>query len=214
MSVILFDKDGVIVDTEGIYLQRYKKYLNYLGYSVSDEQIISLAGSNAKRDIRLFHQWFGEDFDEEKYHSCHDEYYRNAEPIDYNKLKMKNLNETLRKLKEDGHHLSLVSSSNMKSINYIVDLYAIRDCFDYLISGDDFHESKPNPEVYLYAKSKYDYLNEKIFVVEDSDLGIEAGKRAGLTVIAKRDDRFNYDQSKADYVIDDLMEIIDIVKNK
>ncbi|MDO4378372.1 MAG: HAD-IA family hydrolase, partial [Erysipelotrichia bacterium] len=169
---------------------------------------------NAKRDIRLFYQWFGDNFDEEKYRSCHDEYYKNAEPIDYNKLKMKNLNETLHRLKKDGHHLSLVSSSNMKSINYIIDLYDIRNYFDYLISGDDFHESKPDPEVYLYAKSKYDHLKEKIFVVEDSDLGIEAGKRAGLTVIAKRDDRFNYDQSKADYIIEDLTEIIDIVKNE
>lgn len=210
MSIILFDKDGVIVDSEQTYLKRTQDYLKYLGYNVDDQQIKSLAGGNNKIYYRYYHQWF-EDFDDEKYENCKNEYFKNVEPVNFNNIKMKNMDETLKILKNKGHHMSLVSSATIKSIDNLVDLYGIRNYFDYLISGEDFHESKPNPEIYLFAKNKYKNINEKIYVVEDSELGIEAAKGAGLTVIAKRDNRFNYDQSKADYFIDDLLEIIDIV---
>ena len=82
-----------------------------------------------------------------------------------------------------------------------------------IISGEVFKESKPNPEIYLTCIEKLNLEADECVAVEDSEYGIEAAKKAGLICIAKRDDRFNYDQSKADYFIDDHDEIKDILEN-
>lgn len=211
MSIVLFDKDGVIVDSEPTYLKRNKAFLNHLGVEVSDDDLKCLAGSNPRRDLAFYRKWLGDKFDKDDFQKERKTFFDKCK-IDFLSLKMPNLDITLQSLRNKGHHMSLVSSSGKEMINRIVNLFDISQYFDYLISGDDFKEAKPNPEIYLYAMSKYKNINEKIYVIEDSTLGIEAAKGARLTVIAKKDDRFNYDQSKADYLINDLVEILDIVK--
>ncbi len=212
MSIVLFDKDGVIVDSEPAYMKRNKAFLKHMGYDVSDEDLKIFAGSNRRRDEKIYKEWFGEDLDVDAFMAEKWRYFNECQRVDFSKLKMPHLDETLHSLKDNGHRMSIVSSSSRSAIETLVDLYDIRDYFDYLISGDDFKEAKPNPEVYLFAMSKYKDINEKIYAVEDSTLGIQAAKNAGVITIAKKDERFNYDQSQADYFIDDLLEILDIVE--
>ena len=108
--------------------------------------------------------------------------------------------------------MSLVSSSNPIEIINVVNELNIKKYFDFLISGDQFEESKPNPAIYNYAKTKYAYENCNFFVIEDSPYGIEAAKHAGLTVIALKDRYFGMDQSMANYIVDNLLDVLDIVK--
>ena len=168
-----------------------------------------MVGGNAKRDAMLYRKWFGEDFDVDAYNKEKSLCYKDR-PYDYKAIVMPHATYVLKALKDRGHRMSLVSSSNLESINMMVDELEIREYFDYLITGDDFKRSKPDPEVYNYAKSKYDASDDDFYVIEDSNLGIEAGKRANLKVIALRDTRYGIDQSRADYIIDDLIEILDI----
>jgi len=75
-----------------------------------------------------------------------------------------------------------------------------------------FAKSKPNPEIYLKSAEALGLRTNECVVVEDSYYGIEAGKRAGMTVIAKRDTMFGTDQSKADYFIGSLSEIVPLLE--
>ncbi len=211
MSVIIFDMDGVIIDSEGVYLERLKEFLAYKGYSVAESDLLDLVGSNTKRDKVKLRELIGSTFDYENFEKERREYFKNR-PIDFGKLFMPNVLETITELKNNGHSLSLASSSPLRHIHKILDLLGVSDCFDYVISGEDFKESKPNPEIYIYTRNKYPSTKiDEIYVVEDSTLGITAAKEAGLKVIAKNDNRYHFDQSSADYHIDDLLEIISIV---
>ena len=80
-----------------------------------------------------------------------------------------------------------------------------------IVTGDDFKESKPNPEIYLYCQKTLKLKSDECLVVEDSPIGIEAGKRAGLKVVARKDTKLNMDQSLADYYIDDLWGLKDLI---
>ena len=85
----------------------------------------------------------------------------------------------------------------------------MRPWFDLVVSGGQFKQSKPNPEIYHYTAKTLKVKEAEFFVIEDSEVGIEAGKAAGMTVAALRDERFGFDQSKADYMMESLMEILD-----
>lgn len=209
MSVILFDMDGVIIDSEIVYMERLKKFLRYKGLNLSIEQLNLLIGSNTRKDRALYKEWFGDNFNYDKFINDQNEYF-NKTPINYKQIIMKHAFEVIVALKNRDHSLSLVSSSSPNYIEEVVSSLNIKQYFDYLISGDSFLESKPNPAIYNYAKSKYE-CNKNIYVVEDSTYGIEAAKRASLPVIALKDRHFGMDQSRADYIIEDLIEILDIV---
>ena len=75
-------------------------------------------------------------------------------------------------------------------------------------SGGQFKQSKPNPEIYHYTAKTLGIPEEECFVVEDSTVGIQAGKAAGMTVAALEDDRFGFDQSQADIQIRQISEIL------
>ena len=214
MSVILFDLDGVIVDSEGDSLGRIYRFLIGEGFDITLDQLLPLVGGNRKSEIRFYRQLFGEDIDCEALVAKRRAHYRAHTP-NYSKLMMPNIQKTVKELTKRGHHLSVASSSSYRHIYDVLDAGKIRDYFEHIVSGEDFDEAKPDPAIYNFCRSKYpDIPINDFYVVEDSALGIEAAKGAKLYCIAKKDNRFNIDQSKADIFINDLYEIIDIVERK
>ena len=87
----------------------------------------------------------------------------------------------------------------------------LEDMDGYVLSYRE-HCSKPDPEIYLYTAQKLGVAPEECLAVEDSTFGVLAGHRAGMTVAALKDDRFHFDQSPADYRMDRLTEILEILK--
>lgn len=84
---------------------------------------------------------------------------------------------------------------------------AILPLFEVIASGNDFRESKPNPEIYLHVAAELHAKPQQCTVIEDSTYGIQAAIRAGMRVLAKRDQRYGFDQSPAHALFDDLAEI-------
>ena len=84
----------------------------------------------------------------------------------------------------------------------------MRPEFDLIVSGKQFKQSKPNPEIYHYTANILGVREDECFVVEDSTVGIEAAYRAGMSIAGLKDDRFEFDQSKADYHIDHISDIL------
>ena len=90
----------------------------------------------------------------------------------------------------------------------------LTDYFEFFLSGEMFRVSKPNPEIYLTCIEKLGLSAEECIAIEDSEYGIAAAKAANLTCIAKRDTRYGFNQTAADYMVDDLLDIIQIINNK
>ncbi len=74
------------------------------------------------------------------------------------------------------------------------------------MSGNEVARSKPFPDVYLAVAKKLGVKPENCIVIEDSANGIKAGKNAGMFVVAKREERFNFSQEEADLIINELMD--------
>ena len=131
-------------------------------------------------------------------------------PRDYQTLINPGAVETIRELPRRGVRVALASSSPMDSIEEVLDACGLSDAFEYVVSGEQFKESKPEPDIYLHALDLLGLPADRCCCVEDSVPGITAGKRAGLTVIAKREERFGFSQDAADKIIDQLPELLEL----
>ncbi len=138
------------------------------------------------------------------------EVWASAYPCDYRKLLNSGVAETLTGLKERGVRVALASSSPLNNIEEVLGTCGIRDYFEFLVSGEQFKRSKPEPDIYLHAIDRLGLPADCCCCVEDSLYGITAGKRAGLTVIAKREERFGFSQDAADKIIDQLPDLLEL----
>ncbi len=83
-----------------------------------------------------------------------------------------------------------------------------------LVTGQEFTESKPNPDIYCFTAKELGVNVQQCIVVEDSTYGIEAGKRAGMYVMAHHDVRFGFNQSRADEIFYDFLEFFRKIKER
>lgn len=212
MNYIIFDMDGVIIDTEPEYRKRTKAFFESLGFCISEELYDLTCGSNKKHTYELFRSRVeGFDLPYEEYVRRLDAY-RMERPVDPTKYVDKTIYPLLEWLKQKGIHIALASSSPKENIVRYLTALKIIDYFELLVSGLDFRNSKPDPEIYCYTIDKLGASASDCLVIEDSVYGITAAKCAGAVVVAKKDDRFGQDQSGADYMIESLLQIESIME--
>ena len=204
----IFDMDGVIVDSEIVYNDYLLAFAQTKNPSVTMDQINPMVGRTKKDSwlimadaIRNGQTW------EELYAEFRilDIY----QHVNYKKIFRPEALTVVKELKARGYRVALASSTGPKLIARIMEETGMRPWFDLIVSGNQFKQSKPNPEIYHYTAKPLKVPEDACFVIEDSEVGIEAGKAAGMTVAALRDDRFGFDQGKADHMMENLMEILD-----
>lgn len=210
IKAVIFDMDGVIVDTEFAYVDRMKRFLNSECIYPSQEQLFSIVGSSSKKRWELISDWYKSTLEEDEFERRFSEYFID-EPINYKSIQEKTLIPTLETLREKDYSLAIASSSSYDEVKEVINACDVNRYFDTIASGDMFQESKPNPEIYLFTAKKLNLLPEECLVIEDSPYGILAAKRAKMTVVAKRENRFMFSQEGADYFIDRLEEVKDIL---
>lgn len=120
------------------------------------------------------------------------------------------MHEGIAGLKERGVRVALASSSPLDNIRTVLAACGLSDAFEVIVSGVDFTESKPDPDIYLHTLAKLGLPAKACCCIEDSVPGITAGKRAGLTVFAKREERFDFSQDAADAILDRVDDILEV----
>lgn len=214
-KAVFFDFDGVICDSEMLHVQIALDFYKKENIHVFPEEIYRSIGGNRRMNnlLKVYNDHIDEipyDYDtfrERK--SIHREKYKD---FNYGTIVFKNVKKTLCTLKDKGIKLALASSSSMPYL-----LKNIKDCdlegiFDYVISGDMFKQSKPHPEIYNTCLDYFGISPKEALIVEDSPYGIEAGVNANVEVIAIKDYRFGLDQSKANYYVDDIIEVLNYIE--
>ena len=212
IKAVIFDMDGVLVDSEPVYQEATINVLDSLNIKATKEDLLKLAGGSSLHFNKFIQDVSKGSRSCEDFNKICDQYYLDN-PVKYEEIMFPHVRETLDYLKYKGYILALASSSKEYEIENVLKRCDLKDYFKLIISGEVFKESKPNPEIYLTCIKRLNIEADECVAVEDSEYGIEAAKKAGLICIAKRDDRFNYDQSKADYFIDDHDEIKDVLEN-
>lgn len=210
-SAVIFDMDGVLVDTEVYYLDCRGRFLEESGVPVSHEERLELVGASVKQDRANMLKWFtraGISIDAEGIEMLEGAWWKDR-VIDYRTLLNPGVEETLVELRRRGVRLALASSSSHRNIAQVLADCGLGEYFEVITSGEQFHESKPNPEIYLHTLDALGLPASACCCVEDSLPGIAAGKSAGLTVIAKREERFGFTQDDADAIIDSIPDLLD-----
>lgn len=206
-KVVIFDMDGVLVDTEPVYYRRLEEFLISRGYHFSRAVLDSLVGESSRKTFSILKQADPAFYDSEETYRRDMRAFHRHHRIAYRELANPHLHQTLNQLKDTGWRLALASSSPQSNIEQVLQELEILPLFEVIASGDDFKESKPNPEIYLHVAWRLHVLPQQCHVIEDSTYGILAAVRAGMRVLAKRDERYGFDQSPAHQLFDDLMEI-------
>ena len=214
LEAVIFDMDGVLVDSEFVYRQGHAAYFASVGVAVSPEELNQLAGSSRKVERVLYEQWWerslGERISGEEIERREDEYW-DEHPISYREIMNPGVPETLEELRSLGLRLAVASSSPLSHIEKVLAECGIDGCFEVVESGDELHQSKPNPEIYLLTLDKLGLSADVCCAVEDSDPGIQAARSAGLYTIAKREERFGFTQLGADVMVDEIPGVIGAV---
>lgn len=205
IKAVLFDMDGVLIDSEPIYMHQTIDFFQHHGINVDHSELLKLPGSSHQLGLEIQASWWHETIAPEKLDELLELYYRD-QSLTYSEFLNPHVKYMLPRLKQAGLQLAVASSSSLEAVNEMVEGCAIKEYFDFLISGQDLHKSKPDPAIYLLAMEKLNVRPEECIVIEDSNYGIEAGKRAGAKVIALKDPRFYRDQSEGDYLVADLFE--------
>lgn len=203
-KAVLFDMDGVLAFTEQFYNQRRMDYLAEHGlcfdkvpdFSGADDAAIweALVPDDAGRRRRL--------------HAGYEEY-SSAHPTPWAAVANPQAATTFGLLRRRGISVAICSSSPRALVDELVVALDLEDLVDCTMSGYDCSEFKPSPEIYLRAMDGLGIHASQSIVVEDSPIGIAAGKRSGALVCALRPPAgVRLDQSGADVIIDDLVDVV------
>lgn len=201
---IIFDMDGVLVDTESFYQRRREDFLCQMEFDYHGNR--NFVGSNERA---IWETMVPEDPEFRQEMLMGYRAYRRLHPIPYGELLDPQVPGLFRRLKEDGLKLGIASSSYLGAVREVVKLADAQELVDFMISGEDCAAHKPNPEIYLRSLDALGLAPEEAIAVEDSPAGIAAAKGAGLRVYALRPKgEFELDQSAADGVLEQLTDVL------
>ena len=211
-DAVIFDMDGVIVDSEYFYMGELEAYAADMGFDVPRSEFSAQVGKSHQAFQRLLRDWWRAAGRELTLDAAEQTYIDWAEgrSCDYRSMLFEGAVETIRELPRRGARVALASSSPMVNIERVLDECGLADAFEVKVSGEQFRESKPEPDIYLHAVGLLGLPAERCCCVEDSVPGITAGKRAGLHVIARREERFGFSQDAADAIIDALPQLLEL----
>lgn len=215
IQAVIFDMDGVLVDTEYFYREMQMRFFRRNHIPVTYDDLNKQVGHSHPDYLRFLEYWWergtGEKRPGAELERMVDEQTADMH-LDYATLLNPGVADTLDALHARGYRVALASSSHYDNIAQVLGECGLTGRFELIVSGEDFRESKPNPEIYLHTVAALGLPAGSCAAVEDSDVGITAARRAGLTVIAKREERFALTQEGADYKIDAIPDLLPLME--
>ncbi|MCX5895545.1 MAG: HAD family phosphatase [Proteobacteria bacterium] len=208
LRAVIFDMDGVIVDSQPYHFAVEEKIFCELGFAVTVEESHSFVGMAGDRMWSYLKDKFGlkqsiealMEFDN-KIRADYFASLKNVNPVP-------GIIDLLDELKHNNIKTALASSSSVEVIEAFISKLNLEHYFQHIISGDLVERGKPDPDIFIHTARA---LNEKVsdcVVIEDSTNGVKAAKLAGMKCIGfKNPNSGDQDLSLADMVMDDLRKI-------
>ena len=215
LKAVLFDMDGVIVDTEPLHHKAYQMMFNDFEIKVSESMYHGFTGQSTRSICEFLSE----------------HYILKAKPIDLEKTKrahftklffedpdlhlINGVEDLIKNYHTNGLTLVVASSASMFTINNVMKRFKLDPYFKDKLSGADLKASKPHPEIFINAAKAAGVSPTECFVIEDSTNGIIAAKEANIFCIAyKSENSKDQDYSRADLLISDYNVIkYDTVKD-
>lgn len=208
VKAIIFDMDGVLVDSEPFHIEIEKRMFRKMGLDVSDKEHAGYMGTATdvmwrsiieKRNLAL-------DVDELTRLTVQEgiPFFKSFEKIE----PMPGLEKLLKRLLKAKIPMAVASSSDAETVQVITEKSGLRKYFRYAISSSEVGKSKPEPDVFLHAAKLLGEKPANCLVIEDSKNGIKAAKAAGMFCVAYSGAAADsQDQTQADKIVSDYQEL-------
>ncbi len=205
---VLFDLDGVIVNTLHYHYLAWKHMFHQLGGDVSENTVLLHEGRNSREILPILMRESGVQILPERQAAFIEEkraYYRSIARVE----QYANALDVINALKERGFKIALVTACALTNMRHSLD-EAQQAHFDFIITGDEVARAKPFPDPYLAAASRLDLRPEECLVVENAPLGIESARNAGMYCVAIETTLGKEYLGAADCILQNIRELLDL----
>ena len=215
MDAVIFDLDGLLADTEIISLKVYQELLEDFGIPFTEETYSrEYSGHREEENVQRFLDTYDLPWNFDQ--TLDKVYELEAQILAKGVNLKKGAKNLLTYLQREGVPIALATSSVESRARMILDSNGILSLFDHLVFAKDVKRSKPYPDIFLKACSDLNVLPESCLVLEDSEAGIEAASRAGISVICIPDLKIPAQSflNKTEQVFQDLDDVRDYLESK
>jgi HAD superfamily hydrolase (TIGR01509 family) len=209
---IIFDMDGVLVDSEDAMKTTSIESLERFGIKPQKEDFVEFTGMGEDAFIGGVAGKYGLEYNTEMKDYAYMLYVEQARDLVYVFPGVKGM---IRTLEGYGYKIAVASAADLIKVKTNLACIGVtEDDFDALVTGSDVTNKKPDPEIFLKAATKMGVEPGKCIVLEDAKSGIAAAKAAGMTCIGITSafSRSELSETDVDYVIDDIRDAMPIIK--
>jgi len=208
IQTVIFDMDGVIVDTEPVHRYAYFQHFSELNIEVTEELFTSFTGNSTRNVFQRVKTIFNLEYDVEELilrkRSLFNDSFDHKEDLEL----LEGVEKLIKDLHQNGIQLILASSASKVTIDRVFRRFGLYPYFTHIVSGEDFPKSKPHPAIFEFAASLSIAPKENCIVIEDSTNGVLAAKAAGIFCVGYNSIHSKLqDLSKADTVISHFDEL-------
>lgn len=208
LKTVIFDMDGVIVDTEPVHKYAYYKHFEELNIEVSEELYASFTGNSTRNVFQRIKDKFQLNDDVEDLILRKRFLFNDAFDTKEDLFLIEGVEDLIKELHQSGIELILASSASKGTIQRVFNRFNLHQYFAHTVSGEDFPKSKPHPAIFLHAASLSIHPKENCIVIEDSTNGVAAAKAADIYCVGYRSSNSKLqDLTKADLIVNHFNEI-------
>ena len=183
IKTVIFDMDGVIVDTEPVHRYSYYKQFDELNIEVLEGMYTSFTGLSTRNTFQKIKDHFQLEHNVEDLILRKRAIFNDAFDSKEDLTLLEGVENLIKDFHKNGMQLILASSASKVTIERVFTRFNLHQYFTDIVSGEDFPQSKPHPAIFLHAASLSIAPKENCIVIEDSSNGVKAAKSAGIFCI-------------------------------
>jgi beta-phosphoglucomutase len=180
LEAVIFDMDGVLVDSHGAHKRAWQKFLDSVGRTVTETELEFIFDGRKREDILRY--FLGELSAEEIRRFGHKkEVFFQHEAAELKTIR--GVEEFLEDLGREPLRLAVASAGSRSRVHYVLDQLRLQPYFDAVVAGDDVTLGKPDPAIFMLASARLGVDADNAIVFEDSVSGIKAAKAARMKCV-------------------------------